>query len=206
MEAMKKLQKIKGKLVALWVKKKAALVIFTSGLFLGFVAGYLFALNNLSSRILDWIVAIDASLNSLIASASSFLQFSPNVNFLSDVAAFEAAIIALAIPLSFEIVSRISERYQSDVVSRKFDQEKINKALPVVLVINIALAIGLRFYEVEDPTSTAWKLFAWLSFLGFLFVAYLLLRFIGVLKIYMSSTEGVIEKLFKDAENSIQNK
>jgi hypothetical protein len=204
---MHKLRQIKSRLLILWTKDKAAFTaILVGGIVVGFAFGYASAIDDFPSKVANSIILIFNYLTALVSSALNFLQFSPNVNFLSDVAAFEAAIIALAIPLSFEIVSRISERYKSDVVSRKFDQERINKALPLVLVINIALAIGLRFHEGENPTSMAWKFFAWLAFLGFLFVAYLLLKFISVLKVYMSSTEGVIEKLFKDAEDSIQNR
>jgi hypothetical protein len=53
----------------------------------------------------------------------SLLEFSPSTGFLSDIIAFQGAVIAIAIPLSFEIIARISERYQSGILVEKFNQQ-----------------------------------------------------------------------------------
>lgn len=52
-----------------------------------------------------------------------FNTFSPSLDFASDVIAYQAAIIAIAIPLSLEIISRISERYQSGVITKEFNRQ-----------------------------------------------------------------------------------
>ena len=54
-------------------------------------------------------------------------KFNFNPNFLSDIAALEAMIVAIAIPLSFNIISMISEKYQSEVISKRYAQEESKK-------------------------------------------------------------------------------
>lgn len=144
---------------------------------------------------------LDIFLNTLKKIVLSFSSFTPTPNFLSDVAAFEAVIIALAIPLSFEIVSRISERYKSEVITKKFIQEWEIKWLPIFLV----LAVTLRFFINDNPNSALWKVLAWTTFAGFLFVAIILFKFLAGLKLYMTDTESILNKLFDEAEKLFTN-
>jgi hypothetical protein len=73
--------------------------------------------------------------------------FNPDPTFLSNIAAIEAVIIAIAIPLSLEIVSKISERYQSEIISKKFFQSCTVTLLPKLLVLNIIVAVSLIFFK-----------------------------------------------------------
>lgn len=134
----------------------------------------------------------------------SILSFTPTPNFLSDIAAFEAVLIAIAIPLSFEIVSRISERYQSEVITKTFIQEWEIKWLPKFLVLNITLAIVLRFFVDSNPSSSIWLFFAWVTFIFFLFIVGVLLKFTAKLKHYMTDTGYVLNKLYEEAERFIK--
>lgn len=147
-------------------------------------------------------------VNKFIAGAAKLLvafNFTPSPNFLSDIAAFEAAVIALAIPLSFEIVSRISERYQSDVISKRFVRERVIVILPIFMVINIILAVSLRFCAGDTPSSTLWKIFAWVTFIMFIVIALIFIfSFIPRLKKYMTSSDFVTDGLFNDAEKAIR--
>lgn len=129
------------------------------------------------------------------------IDFTPTPNFLSDIAAFEAVVIGLAIPLSFEIVSRISERYQSKVITKKFIQNWEIKWLPVFLIVNIIIAITLRFFVRDNPVWTTWKILAWITFVGFLFIAGIFLfKFLPKLKRYMTDTNFILDELFNEAE------
>lgn len=136
----------------------------------------------------------------------SFLSdFTPSPAFLTDVAAFEGIILAIAIPLSLEIVSRVSERYQSEVISKKFIREWPIKLLPLLLIFNIFMAIALKFFMPNNPTSANWKLFAWITFAGFLIIASIFLfGFIAKLKNYMADPEFILENLFNEAEKAIK--
>lgn len=140
-------------------------------------------------------------LSSFVFGLKTFLSnFTPAPEFLSDVAAFEAVVIALAVPLSFEIVSRISERYQSEVITKQFIQEWEIKWLPRFLMINIILAVALRFFVQDNTSSGLWAICAWIALAGFLFIAVILLKFIRKLKIYMTDTEQVLDKFYQNAE------
>lgn len=127
--------------------------------------------------------------------------FNPDPTFLSDVAAVEAVVIAIAIPLSFEIISRISERYQSEVISNRFAQSWTVIWLPRFLILNIILAVSLRFFINDNPSSGLWKYLAWVTFVGFLLIAVTFLKFILRLSHYMTDTRFTLEELYNEAEN-----
>jgi uncharacterized BrkB/YihY/UPF0761 family membrane protein len=129
------------------------------------------------------------------------ISFTPTPNFLSDIVAFESAVIGLAIPLSFEIVSRISERYQSEVITKKFLQNWEIKLLPIFLILNIISAIALMFFVPDNPVGTTWKISAWITFTGFLFSAGIFLfKFLPKLKRYMTDTNFILNEFFNEAE------
>lgn len=128
------------------------------------------------------------------------VKFNPDPKFLSDVAAVEAVIIAIAIPFSFEIVSRISERYQSEVISNLFAQSWTVIWLPKLLVINIVLAVGIRFLVNSNPSSVIWKFSAWIVFMCFLFIGAILFSFVRRLRYYMIDTKFISEELFDEVE------
>jgi Na+-transporting NADH:ubiquinone oxidoreductase subunit NqrB len=132
--------------------------------------------------------------------SANISQLNPNINFLSDVIAFEAAVVAIAIPLSFEIISRISERYQSQVITKKFNQEWEIKALPFIFIINIILAVGLNFFFSDHPTSSLWKFAAWLVLILFLLASIIFCIFIPKLHRYITNTEFLLHNIFVDAE------
>ncbi len=131
-------------------------------------------------------------------------KINPNPAFLSDVAAFEAVIIAFLVPLSIEIISKISERYNSEVIIRSFENNWANRILPPFLLINIVVAIGLRFFVQDDIDSVAWKVFAWIVLLGFLCIAFAIWRVITRIKTFMSDIQAVIDQLYEDVEKSIE--
>jgi len=135
----------------------------------------------------------------------SIINFTPTPDFLSDVATFEAVVIGLAIPLSFEIVSRISERYQSEVITKKFIQNWEIKWLPVFLIANIVMAIALRFFVHDNLVWIMWKILAWITFIGFLFIAGIFLfKFLPKLKRYMTDTNFILNEFFNEAEKLLK--
>src|SRR4030042_5679685 len=126
---------------------------------------------------------IEQAILQIMNSGLSFHQeggfdWTPEPDFLSNIAAFEAAIIALAVPLSFQMVSRISERYESDVITRQFLSEWAINLFPMFLIINILLAITLRVAVDGEPVSLQWKILAWIIFGLFVVVLFILGEFI----------------------------
>lgn len=133
-----------------------------------------------------------------------FSSINPNPAFLSDVAAFEAVIIALLVPLSIEIVSRISERYNSDVITRVFESRWENKYLPLFLLVSIVLAVLLRFLVSDGTDSLAWKIFAWIVLLVFAIIAFTIWRIITRIKVFMSDTQSVVDQLYQDVQKALE--
>ncbi|MFH1653940.1 MAG: hypothetical protein ABIE74_07770 [Pseudomonadota bacterium] len=135
-----------------------------------------------------------------------FRSVTPNPSFLSDVAAFEAAIIALLIPLSIEIVSKISERYNSDAITRAFENGWGNKILPPFLLINIVAAVFLRFVVSDQVSndSIIWKICAWIVLLIFIIIAVAIWRVIMRIKMFVGDPKAVIDQLYKDVEVSLE--
>ncbi len=131
-------------------------------------------------------------------------ELTPNPKFLSDVAAFEAVIIAFLVPLSIEIISKISERYTSNVITRSFESHWGNKILPPFLLINIVAAIILRFLFQDGTNSLTWKIVAWIVLFFLLFIAFVVWRVITRIKIFMSDTTYVINQLYLDVEKSLE--
>jgi len=177
--------------------KKIYLLYFIGSFVIRFWAGFYSTIFDLASKIL-YLFAMTKPLT------LDLLNFAPRPNFLSDVATFEAVVISIAIPVSFEIISRISERYESDILTRRFAQEWVVKQLPIYLIINIVLAITLRFFVKDEPASALWKPLAWLTFLGFLFVATVLFKFLRLTKGYMTEIEFILRRLFDEAEKSLK--
>jgi len=178
-------------------KVKKYLLFIILSFFVGLFVGYYSTIFLLRAQILD-------ALNAFKPLASELLNFTPRPNFLSDVAAFEAIVISIAIPLSFEIIARISERYQSDVLTKRFGQEWVVRWLPLFLIGNIVVAITLRFFVKDVPVISLWKPLAWLTLIGFLFVSCALLKFFILLKKYMTEIEFILNRLFDEAEKSLK--
>lgn len=128
----------------------------------------------------------------------------PAIDFLTDAVAVEATLLGLTIPLSFEIISRISERYESDVVTRQFVSEPVVRWIPHCLIANICLAIVMKFMKSPGPHGgLKWRIFAWIGLLGFAFTTWMLFRFLDTLKKYVVNRQFVIESLLNEARNSL---
>jgi len=176
--------------------KKSILILCSISFFIGTVFGYIIRHAQINLKTFD-ISSIFR--DELVTLASSFYNFVPDPSFLSDIAAFEAVIIGLAIPLSRDIISRISERYHSDVISNRFDREWEVMWLPNLLVINIILAIILRFFWPENSSSIILVIFAWAIIVSFIILAYIFMRFTRKLKKYLN-TDIILEELYEESK------
>lgn len=164
--------------------------IFLVGLILGYALG-LFEIHQFFfnfPKIPDW-----------------FLKFYPKISFLSDVAAFEGVILALLIPLSIDIVSKISERYKSDIIINTFESPWWNRLLPAFLLINIVLAIVLRFF-IDDKTeiTSQWKCVEWMLLIFLVFIAFVVYFVIQRISNFIKNTDYTIDQLFQRAERLLE--
>ena len=178
-------------------------ILVATGFIAGYVVGYSRILGELEfnlSKLPDLSGFFDPIGNFFY----HFLSRPPAVDFLSEVIAFEIAIVAFLIPLSLEMIARISDRYGSSVVTALFDQEITNKLLLPALLVNLFLVVGLRFLAPNPPSSTLWFVCAWLSLVGFLALSVLVYLYFLTLKSYISSPRNLLTKLFKKANDAIK--
>lgn len=128
----------------------------------------------------------------------SELKVPPNMaGFLSDVLAFQTAILAILIPLSFDVISRISDRYKSEIIINRFQKERVFISLVVILIVNITYMIILKFFD----NST--QLFSCLSLFLALISIVLLCLFL-MLVINYTRISFIKKKLFTSATNVIK--
>lgn len=128
----------------------------------------------------------------------------PAIDFLTDAVAVEATLLGLTIPLSFEIISRISERYESDVVTRQFVSEPVVRWMPHCLIANIGLAIVMKFMKSPGQQGGfEWRLVSWLGLLGFAFTTWMLFRFMSILKKYIVNRQFVVDSLLNEARKAL---
>jgi hypothetical protein len=128
----------------------------------------------------------------------------PSTSFLSLIIAFESAVIALAIPVSIDIVSRISQKYQSNAIAKKFLKDRIVQIFPLFTILNIAFVVCLMFRVNELSTSDAWNVLAWIAFIGFAVTLLLLVAFWYKLKRYMVDDNYALEKFLQSARRALK--
>lgn len=175
---------------------KSKIILCSISFLIGAVFGYILRDAQINLKIIDISSIFQGELESF---TSYFFDFVPDPSFLSDIAAFEAVIIGLAIPLSRDIISRISERYNSDTISNRFDREWEVTWLPILLMINISLAIVLRFFWPDNPSSIIWMILAWIIIVSFILIAIIFMRFTLKLKKY-SNTDIILEELYEESK------
>ena len=132
-----------------------------------------------------------------------FNKLEINSKVLSDISAFEAIVISIAIPLSFVIVSRISERYKSGVISKRFMKEWEILVLPFLLIFNIILSIGISFFS-KTISPNVFKLLALISFVGFISGVIILILFFFKVKKYMLDPNFILKRLLDDLNGILE--
>ena len=134
-------------------------------------------------------------------------QFMPNVSFLQAVIAVEAAIIAIAFPLTADIIGRISERYGSDAVAKRFVDKAIVRWSLVGTLFHIVVSSALLFFIKDgcEPLNGILVIFLWADFLSFIIVVFVFYKFLMTVKEFIVSRESVIKDLFKDSEEFLQH-
>lgn len=117
--------------------------------------------------------------------------------FLSDVLAFQTALLALLIPLSFDVISRISDRYKSEIIIRRFQRERIFLSLTGTLIVNITYMLFLRFFNNSTQMFSVFSLF--LALLSIVLLSLFLL-----LVSNYTNISYIKKKLLRNATNVIK--
>lgn len=112
---------------------------------------------------------------------NSYKLFTPDPLFLMIATGFLGVIMAFLIPMSIEIISKVSTKYNSDVIVRLFQSNIIGKLFPYFVLLNIAAMLVMRFfYGSEFYNSLLSKGIMWLllvfSVLITILIGYLIYR------------------------------
>lgn len=127
------------------------------------------------------------------------IKVTPNPDFLADVATFEGVLIALAIPVSLQVVNMSLDRYKDPELGQFFIKERLYFWQYLLLLPNIALAILLRFLDVKN------SLFLWLVFVFLLVSMVVFYHFIKLVEKYMTSADKVLlDKIRKHVQDILK--
>ena len=135
----------------------------------------------------------------IISWLTKIILIEPDASFLSDVAAFEAVLIGVSIPISLQVVTWTAERYKDLEISKIFIKEILYKLQYFLFLSNILIAITFKFAKINNKVAL-WVLLFWL----FLNVA-IFLRFIKRVEQYSADTENyLLMRLKKNVQNILQ--
>lgn len=165
------------------------------------ISTMLFELNGLQYP--NFYGHINSFLIDKVTLLDNLRKFVPQKDFLSDIIAVQAAIISIAIPISFNVISRISERYKSSVIINQFNQQWQVKVLPLLLIFNIALSVCLKFFITNDPKSLLEIILIYLAFFCFLGILGILGLFFQTVKKYSVDTSYLLNQIYKNIENNL---
>lgn len=157
----------------------------------GLIVGYLLGKLEIHFGILDGI--IDNIL-------SFFSDFQPERAFLSDIAAFEAVLIGVSLPISLQVVTWTVDRYRDHELAKFFIKERLYKLQFFLMLFNILLVIVLRFKDVSY-LPILWFAVIWLigNVVSFYF-------FIRLVEKYVTSTDKILVKKLRDQVEDIFKK
>lgn len=128
----------------------------------------------------------------------------PDPLFLVIAAGFLGVIMAFLIPLSIEIISKVSAKYNSDVIVRLYKDSFINRIFTYLLLFAIAAMMTTRFFNSESFLESATgKIIMWsilsLSILITILIGYLIRR----MDRFISDDAMPLAILYKDVAKAL---
>lgn len=132
------------------------------------------------------------------------IDVKPDPNFLSELATFESVIIGIAIPMSVNIITIVSERYKSEVLTKLILYDWRSIALNATIVVGISFAVVLEFFNSALIDSIWWNIFSWTALCIFACSLTLLVIYIMYIIRYITDPHFLISKLTEKAKNALK--
>jgi hypothetical protein len=145
----------------------------------------------------NWIIPVIE--NVFFTFKNIIVSLNINESLLSDVAVFDIGIIALWISVSIDVVARISERYDSDVIANSFENRWENQCLPIVLLVSLLITVILKIFPDCKFEQTK-NILYFIDILLFFFSCIVFWKSIKILRKYTSNTENILRELIDNAE------
>ena len=121
-------------------------------------------------------------------------------DFLTEILAIESAILAFFVPLSYNIMARATEKYDSKTINELFLNEKNTFWLLWLLLVNIAIII---LYKASTP-SFAFTIFPLISLILFFIMLGFLVFNLGILKKIIFDEAYVVRMLSKQRKKAFE--
>ena len=145
---------------------------------------------------------MDIQFKSLV---NALMGVTPDPLFLLMAAGFLGVIMAFLIPVSIEIISKVSAKYNSDVIVRLFQNNIISKFFPYFVLLNIAAMLVMRFfYGGEFYDSQLGKTIMWLLLIFSVIITALIGYLIYRMEKIISDDSVPLNMLIHQVEKSLK--
>jgi hypothetical protein len=130
---------------------------------------------------------------------SDFIKLNFEAKHISIFAAFIAAFLGIAIPISLGVISHLDQKYNQGGISREFLMERINRSQYYTLLINIVfLVVTMYRYTIHSFFAALYTLF-------FLFTVINFIAYIKLINSYLIDAKSIIYKKSYEATNRYLN-
>lgn len=126
-------------------------------------------------------------------------------NYLVAIIAFYGAVIAFFIPFTIEMSNKLKAQYGSEIISKKFESEKIVKKLYIKLLINTFIASGILLFQ-KDLIGITLLIFNTIIFFIFIYsiiIFFDIFKYVNLLRKY-TDTDRVLDMLQKEIEDAVK--
>jgi hypothetical protein len=144
-------------------------------------------------NMMDWFISFIKQLN-------------VNLAYLTTVTALSGTIVAIAIPLSIDIIARISARFESSIIAKKFNSEKSIVFLKIISFLLLFSSSAILFLYDENLNSFNWNLIIFIHFIISIISIVFLLIFFKKIVSYIKDNRYILNKLFNNANKAINYK
>jgi hypothetical protein len=185
------------------IPQRYLLIIIPTFLIVGFAIGCLFLGK---SGFLIYQIGLVFINNFINATLQFITNLKPEREFLIQILTFEGVILAIAIPLSIDMISRMSDKLESDALTNRFRREWPVKWLIGILISTIVMKIFILFFLPDVDNTIFWKPIAWIVLLLFVCVIWILFKYIKLLLKYLSvdSSEYIIKGSLDEARKILR--
>ena len=128
-----------------------------------------------------------------------------NHNYLAIAGSFAVTVFAIAIPLSFDAISRLSNRYQSNVITSFFYKEEDNNKLRYLSLALLILILILSFFSPNNIIGIGWKLIYIITFIINIYMVILLMKYFKIITAYLIGPSYIFNKLVEEGNYIINN-
>lgn len=126
-----------------------------------------------------------------------------NTEFLVAIIAYETAMIAFLVPLSVEIVSKLSERYSSGVIISAYENGFVNRIFPSVIIFIICVSM-LLILSNGQYQMLWWKHIFIATIVLFLISLLLTFAIMRRMAKFMKDSEMIVKFLAERARNAVK--